>query len=561
MRSPLGSAIIKAAIILIYLGVTSGYVFSVLLPKRLDSDILLFSIASTTNPTLFYWGQDRLAQIIPITLQWVKPILANINMTLFVNGLIFCTLCLILSQIADLSRQKNRIVGKHGVTSMAWMLLAACCGIVAFIGFLNSNVAFTFIKHAQPYCLSSLLIAMSIMDYTSTAIILSSTKSKHAPKKFIAYLAFIYLTTIANPLSIFMPISFSASLGILSIKSRNKAYCRDGIFWGCISIFAYILYEITVRIYRQHYGLIPTPTTVSLNGLYHGLRGATIEIFSNAKGFELQSLLLLFACLIATLATIYELKTAYSRPQCYTVAPKICISLYALTTIPIISSDWFRLNAYNFRYLFPLYLYVLFSIIFCARQGAELISGRLQSQITRVPTSSLAPFLCLASIFTIMLSSLRMPPNSINYYDQVAEIEPIYNYYSSTNTTHSIAGGDYWGAWPLKALSISHNTPFPIIANRSDFDPLSAKSLQNLRKLYTERKSILYFCITSKDYANKDCLIELRNKLGLGENSSDKIVVSKQTTVAESKTGKFHMTKLVLGSTMKADDSNAKTSQ
>jgi len=227
-----------------------------------------------------------LALVIPIGLQWMQPILVNINMTLFCNSLVFCTLCLTLAKLAQSRASEDRSEVNNSLANTSCQIVAACCGITAFLHLFNSNVAFTFIKHAQPYCLSTVCLAWLFYTYISEGPISWQQKSNNALKSSLRYLPFVYLSIIINPISILLALSFSTSLAIIGIKKRSRACRKGSLFWAIISCIAYLLYEVTVRLYRQHYGISATSTTFSAAGFYTGFAGALKEVIININGFE-----------------------------------------------------------------------------------------------------------------------------------------------------------------------------------------------------------------------------------------------------------------------------------
>ena len=92
-RGPLLLSMASAAVLSI--------LFALVLPKEfLTADILMQSVMSLQNVTLFYWGQNRLANVLPLGLVWIGDPQANLAVMLLFAAMSFHFLVLMLSRHA-----------------------------------------------------------------------------------------------------------------------------------------------------------------------------------------------------------------------------------------------------------------------------------------------------------------------------------------------------------------------------------------------------------------------------------------------------------------------------
>ena len=124
------------------------------LPSALNADTILFSIMSLQNVTPFYWGQNRLANIVPFLLSPVQSPLLNLGLQILVIAMAYYAFLIVLTLV----------VTKHvlGVTDARdrWLgvgiVIATCTLLIA------PHAAAIFITEGQPYALSYLTMLAAI---------------------------------------------------------------------------------------------------------------------------------------------------------------------------------------------------------------------------------------------------------------------------------------------------------------------------------------------------------------------------------------------------------------
>lgn len=69
-------------------------------PSHLNADVLLNSVMSIQNITLFYWGQNRLANILPLLTSFIKDPSINLYVVLFITAFTHYLLLFLFSWIS-----------------------------------------------------------------------------------------------------------------------------------------------------------------------------------------------------------------------------------------------------------------------------------------------------------------------------------------------------------------------------------------------------------------------------------------------------------------------------
>jgi len=78
-------------------------------PEYLNADVILNSIMSLQNVTLFYWGQNRLINIIPFLLQIVNNPTINLATHLLLFSYVYFWLIWELSSFIEMLSEKKSL--------------------------------------------------------------------------------------------------------------------------------------------------------------------------------------------------------------------------------------------------------------------------------------------------------------------------------------------------------------------------------------------------------------------------------------------------------------------
>jgi hypothetical protein len=123
-----------------------------------DADMILMSIISVQKPSVFFWGQDRFALLLPWLLSPVKSPDANLLLLIWLHALSFFLMLLVLSQIAA------RLLGRSDFRASALAFLFPCAVAAAAM---SPSVFAYVIAGPQPYPSSYLLLACATLLFFS----------------------------------------------------------------------------------------------------------------------------------------------------------------------------------------------------------------------------------------------------------------------------------------------------------------------------------------------------------------------------------------------------------
>ena len=103
------------ALVWVWLLLISAFTVLKIAPDGLNADILINSVMSLQNLTLYYWGQNRLLNVLPLAVLLVKNPTLNLSAILVLTSISFYGLLYLLSRAAVTLigvENKNTIVFK-----------------------------------------------------------------------------------------------------------------------------------------------------------------------------------------------------------------------------------------------------------------------------------------------------------------------------------------------------------------------------------------------------------------------------------------------------------------
>ncbi len=429
-----------------YLGMGLIAIFSFLAVFKLakdglNADIIMNQIMAFDNVTLFYWGQNRLLNLIPILLAPVRLPLPNLFLVLFITSISF--FCLIYA----LSFFSNKICGNDAkLLNTNFIFLINIAALVIFFKFF-AWVEMT-IWHIE-YSLAALFMLLNIyaMYYGSKRY-----------KLFTFILAFI--ATGLNPV-IFMIISiiiFFICLDNLKITLRELSL-----------LFIYFIFFIVWYYISKSYGSFDDYSSI-LPGMYlesmQRMLKNIIELYIRPGIITIA----LFLCACFYLFHDRFLKTKYNLDS----RAKYII-IYSFIAAILISSficciRWFHLNEYMPRYMiFTIYIAVFANSIFFANIIAKYFNRKLIVFLSLPIICGILYFL-YPPTFNLSKSTIYMECNGI------------------TMPGNNIYAGDYWLVWPAASRDLnrgfhSHTIAYRSISNKENIKAAMKQRLQENGKL------------------------------------------------------------------------------
>lgn len=315
--------LIFTAICLLYLSFFTVYKYS---PNYLNGDVILNSVMSLQNITLYYWGQNRLINLLPLFASFIKNPEYNLLFILYVSALIFYIFLFVLSVlIIKISEVKN-----ISVLELFLFLLS-----VFIFSFKNIAIFELTIGHIE-YSFPALLI--SILFYT---IYFSSIKDKKYLYLLSAVLIFIIIgLNPSNLLTLFFI--------IFSIYLFSRKITKNIVFIVSCNFISFLIWNKISNFYGySNYGefnyleILESVSKV-LNNIY------------NVVNIEIIFLISLFLLLFIYYRKIdnFNVKKIYM----------ICITILCWIIIWILffsANYWIKTNEFHWRY----FSYVFFSLL------------------------------------------------------------------------------------------------------------------------------------------------------------------------------------------------------
>ncbi len=459
------------------------YIVSAVKPARMDADLVVSSLASLINPTLYYWGQDRLFSVIPIMLLPFRNIEWNLYLNTLFQAAFFTGLVLLI--LHSISGKSNNI----------WILLMAAIFSITYT--IPKPELFTFAKHSQPYASSTAaLIASYCINLRATRLVNSRLHN-------IASTVLSIVALLLNPLTIVFGLSLSFA-ELLESASHSWKQCRHDINsnlrWISILLSGTLVAYVSKFIYSRNYDIEATPLGISPSGFTPALKITVEHLMGSFHG----NFIAIALAVIGFLMCLYPFLNIIKSITCHKifginrqiklhkysstgmdVYPVIaCAAIFnLLSLLPILSSEWYRLNDYSLRYLFPLYLAIIIGLCRASIYVCQpLLNSSILNQQRMLSTQILPEIrlsltrLILASLITsILIGSYRPIAPSLISYNEFSRVSPVYRALSEEMQENMdiFIGGSYWLSWPLKALSLNEGRDIGVLTDRSRFDPPS----------------------------------------------------------------------------------------
>jgi hypothetical protein len=405
----------RTLIVLVFLAASLlGYAGSFV--SSVQADYIMYSIMSTQNVTLFYWGQNRFLNIIPFLASPISDHVANISLVLFLS-----VASHYLSGFA-ISVVILRIIRgfKASLSELAWLALST---VVLMNLLISPNVTGTFF-YQHEYSLAFLLISTSWLVLTR----------RNTFASWVISSVLLFLAMGLNPTMIVL-VAWIAGLSIYFRVFSNR---KTPFLWASVSFVAVSLWFTVMA--------SPGMASSGLSASYVSLR--TESFFQNsAIGFTslialvepvtfMMTLLLVLALLIRNIS-LAESRQLWLNILSITVAALIFLILWVLV---FSSLEWVVINKYSPRYFIPP-SYLVFGLI-----SSLLIMGLYKAKEWLSRIGVLVLF--VVSLFGVISSDLRLDPRHASVFESLPALP------SGSN----LLAGDYWKVWPMYFLLLDQGS-------------------------------------------------------------------------------------------------------
>lgn len=373
----------------------------------LNADIILNQIMSAQKLTLFYWGQNRLLNIVPFCLSFIKwPLLNLFCLLLFSTTSFFAALY--LSALFA-----NRLLFSHSGHKNGILLYLGSIGVCAIL-FTNEAWVSIVLWHFE-YTLSLVLLLVGGWLYYGC---------KGASLSFFP-LAFLALGL--NPALLLLGLSVIA-LKVLVNRYFNKL---DVLFCGWI-VICFLFWWIAGGVYGSngdYSAILPA-------NFQRGLEKLLSRLFSDYLRPGTFALMVVAALLLGLMRKYNADIRGESSQEARRLAA-ICIIAAIVYSIFIACIRWVEMNDFAPRYLIPSLLMAFFA--------TQCMCVRYLCGLTYKMCLSAACLLGLLLLFFFWPSSFDLMGARI-YRDCEHVVSPGERFYA----------GDYWQTWACVSRDLNH---------------------------------------------------------------------------------------------------------
>lgn len=420
-------------------------------PENLNADILINSVMSLQKLTLYYWGQNRLLNILPLTTSLVKNPSLNLSVVLMLTSMSFYILLYFISRAAVvLIKKKDE-------------------GELSFKVFLITSSVFVFIF--TPHAISEMTIGHIEYSFPALLLVFASLKlflrqdDTEKWRSLSLPVAAIILAIGLNP-STLIPAFFIS----MATAFKQKKIRLNTIVLLMASGLAFFVWSFVSKQYGSF-----TYNKFSLEIFYSGVQKVAGNLLSTVN---LPILLLLLAFILLG-KIVFNVYVNNKSSDCRSIISYStnAVILFSIGWLLLFSSSrWVEMNQFAWRY----FIYIFFALIFLCSVYLSSFLNRLSARKSMIfaGATAFAATLFLASPFA------RLTFDEYKVFQRVnALTEPGGRLYS----------GDYWVVWPSVMRDMMHGYETYGLAYRGEANKEAAKKY--ISGKITENGNVFVFCL------------------------------------------------------------------
>ncbi|RFB81371.1 hypothetical protein [Methylovirgula sp. 4M-Z18] len=395
------------------------------LAPYMNADVMMNSIMSLQKVTLFYWGQDRLLNVLPLALSVVRNARLNVYLNSILSCLCFCSLAWAWAR--GIARSFEPVQDRFAFRRLVFLVT-----VLLFILVLHEwQFVDTSISHIE-YTLSYTLFAWIVFD-----LIL---KPEFKP---IDYVRVVILVVIGTGLNNSLVIPECSAFSVIAWMQRKVS--APLIVFAIVSLLSFKAWLLISSFY-PHSGIS-----------YSDFDIQNVEEYSHAtarnlvRGLDLPRLCAVVAFALALRLLRFNFP-AYVKMGRIAHWGEICgaLALFCLAWFLLFSvNSWIKASHFHTRYFVPI-IFVAVGIL--AVKFAEyflFLKPMLQNILCLLVAAFLGYF--LAAKFT-----------PLEKYPVFAQVAP------SAAVDADGYAGDYWRVWPAVLRDLVHHKPAVGFADRAD---------------------------------------------------------------------------------------------
>lgn len=370
-------------------------------PDFINADTVLGSIMSLQNVTLYFWGQNRLLNILPFAVSWITDPQSNLLALLYLASLATFSLLLLLALFA-----RRAVAGRSDLVLPVFAALSATYLLVAS----PHGIYLMSIAHPE-YALALLLAGAGVYVVWFAAI--------GAPARLALAVPPVLLAIGLNPAT---AIPLSLTLAVASLY-RRRISGPDAILFAIV-VGGFVGWSAVSRLHGSE-----SYNAFSADDMAGKLARATGSIAEMAQPSAVAALALaLLAGLAVRRWRVRRGPGVDPTPAAIPAVAALCL-FGALWFLLFSTNRWVEMNAFSSRYFIP----VAFALVAVAAIGW---AGVLRDVAPRIRAAIVVPLVAAAIIVT------ATPIRPITDFVVFRTVAPL------PRSPSGLYAGDYWRAWP-----------------------------------------------------------------------------------------------------------------
>lgn len=384
-------------------------------PPYLDADVILNSVMSLQRVTLFYWGQNRLLNVLPVLAFPFRDPNWNLSAVLLITSLSFCGLVYVFSWLVS-SISPDSSSDRPTLTLKVFVIMSSLTLLVFKPGTIYT-MALAHIEYSGAVLLGVLAV-----------LLLTRARLQSLWSHYLGWTA-LFIAFGMNP-SIIIPMVFLT----LALIGYDGVIRRSHLVLGLGAVLVFVLWFIISRLYGG-----PAYGGVNLADWAAGWRTSLTNIVSNIEPMVLLSITLLVVTAQAAVAYVTKRRRTWNRKEWFFLVFGV---LFSISWFMVFSmNDWVAQNQYHWRYFsFILFVAILLGAIFVRRLLENLGPG----------LSTVLMMACAG----IGIGSLYSEIKAFSEYQIFHEVDGL------SEPGSGLYSGDYWMAWPsvMRDLMAGHES-------------------------------------------------------------------------------------------------------
>lgn len=379
-------------------------------PDVLNADILINTVMSLQKLTLYYWGQNRLLNVLPWATAWLRDPAANLFAVLWLASLSCFALLYLFSRFAARVAKAADV----NTTSLQAFVVMSAGFVITFTPYAIGEIA---IWHIE-YALAALLCGLSFY-------LLLYQRPASWSSWLLPTLALIVAMGL-NPSTV-----IPAVFVVLVMTLYRRRIDPIEVIWAGLAILTFVAWNYVSRQFGEasysnfHLSLLLTGTLKVLRGLLESLRPIEGLVFAGcAVGLRLLARSDAF------------MPTGENGRQVRYIT--IGVTLFSLGWLLLFStSGWVAINQFPWRY----FIYVIFALLFLASLFITHTLLKLNKALGKLVVVATA---LAASVATCAV------PISFDQYKVFQKVNAL------TRPGGHLYAGDYWLVWPSVLRDMLH---------------------------------------------------------------------------------------------------------